>query len=184
MLARLIDLVEDSRHLEHPSSCRDLITLSCHHPVFAVQFAGSEKKDNRLIPMHPMPPTSPPQTQPQTGLGIFHFLLGGLWLPLGLIVLYLLAVAPIIVVSQQGPDGPTGPPISLYEADPNRVLLIGTVFILIPALLWIASGICLLKSRARGFSLTVAVFSLLFFPFGTLLGLWTLIAVSKKRSGA
>ena len=134
--------------------------------------------------MNTMPTHPPAQDRPQTGLGIFHLLLGGLWIPFGLIATYLLAIVPILVVSQQTPGGPPTTPVSFYEAFPERVILIGAIFILIPALLWIASGLCLLKSRARGFCLGVAVFSLLFFPFGTLLGLWTLFTVSKKRTKA
>lgn len=44
----------------------------------------------------------------------------------------------------------------------------------------VVSGVCIWRQRGRGFSLSVAVVSLLMFPVGTVIGLATLIALGQK----
>jgi hypothetical protein len=126
-----------------------------------------------------------PSTSPNSALAIAHFVLGGLWLPMAATIGYVATVMIVVTVTPEtAANLPEGEPaaLTLWEAKPAIARLL--IFLLAgpPALLLVASGICIMKSVARWFSLIVAGLMCLFFPIGTAFGVWTLLTLRRSQA--
>ena len=116
-------------------------------------------------------------------MAIAHFIIGGLWIPVGIVVSYMLTAMIVFTSTRDGPSGLETITVTLLESQPSAAMIFVALFTLLPAALLIASGACMLRSRARWLSLTVAWLSCLFIPIGTVLGIWTLLALRRKAIG-
>ena len=113
-------------------------------------------------------------------LSIFHFVIAGLMAMLGSVPIIHLVIGLSLLTNAQdmgAVDG--GPPMAL----------IGVMFTLIPSLLivlaWgtaallVVAGIRLRQQRSHTFCLVMAAISCCFFPFGTVLGVFTILVLSR-----
>ena len=111
-------------------------------------------------------------------LSVFHYVVGGIAFLFALIPTIHLTIGTLMVSGEMGKAGEEVP-----------LQLIGTVLIVI-ALLWMVSaavyGICMILSgralagqRRYMFSLVMAAISCAFIPFGTVLGVFTILVLMK-----
>ena len=128
----------------------------------------------------------PPQIHPagNRGLAIAHIILGGLWLPVGLVVGYMLTFLIVFTSTHGGPSCHEFVTVTFKESRPVEALIFVALFALLPTTLLTVSGVCMLRSVARGFSLLVAWLSCLVIPVGTILGVWTLLALRRKAASS
>ncbi len=115
-------------------------------------------------------------------LSIFHYVLGGLEICFGCLgSLYLLmglslALNPMVWTSH----GEVPPPPFMgwiFVAVGGMWILCGVVFGILTAL----SGRFIAKRRNKTFSIVIGALNCLFVPFGTLLGVFTIILLSKNE---
>lgn len=113
-------------------------------------------------------------------LSIFYFVLGGLSIVgLGFLVLHYFVMAALLDNPEIWKDAKGGPP-------PRQILVIFQWFYGIFGVLWVVSGalniacgFCLRARKARVFCLIVAALELLSVPLGTVLGIFTIIVLSR-----
>lgn len=129
------------------------------------------------------PPLLQARPSERRGLAIAHIVIGCLWIPVGIVVSYLLTAMIVISSTREGPSGLETNPVTLLESQPGVAMIFVALFTLLPAALLITSGVCILRSLARWLTLTVAWLSCLFIPIGTVLGIWTLITLRRKKVG-
>jgi hypothetical protein len=115
-------------------------------------------------------------------IGIFHFVLAGLTI-IGLLFLFMHWLIMHTVFSnpemwKQQPNQ-VPPPKEILAVFKWFYYFMGGCFVL-AGLANIASGWCILKRRARVFSLVVAGFDCLCFPFGTALGVFTFVVLLRE----
>ncbi|MBE2214847.1 MAG: hypothetical protein IAE82_13320 [Opitutaceae bacterium] len=116
-------------------------------------------------------------------LAIFHFVLAGFSiLGIGGLALHYLMMHSIMTNPAMFPAPQGGPP----PPDPEAFFAFFRWFYVIMAGVMIAAGIanlisgfCLLRRKARLFSMVVAGFDCMAFPFGTVLGVFTLIVLAR-----
>jgi hypothetical protein len=113
-------------------------------------------------------------------LSIAHYVLGGLHAALSCILIVhfifglVIAIAPHVFGNGPGQGPPTWFGI-IMSAFAGCFMLLGWLF----GGLTIYSGICLRKRKHRPFSLAVAVINCLSIPFGTALGIFTILVLSR-----
>ena len=134
--------------------------------------------------MSATPPPLQNRSTENRGLAIAHLVLGGLWLPAGIVVSYLLMVLIVTTSMREGLSGPESASVTLLESRPVEAMIFMALFTLVLAALLILSGICLLRSVARWLSLSAAWLSCLMIPVGTILGIWTLLALRRPSARA
>jgi len=115
-------------------------------------------------------------------LSIFHYVLGGLEICFGCLgSLYLfmglsMALNPVVWTSK----GDAPPPSFLgwiFVAIGGAWILGGVIFGILTAL----SGRFIAQKRNKTFSIVIGALNCLFIPFGTLLGVFTIILLSKNE---
>jgi ABC-type branched-subunit amino acid transport system permease subunit len=113
-------------------------------------------------------------------LSIFHYVVGGIAACFSLISLPYIGIGAYMLSSPEemrSTDGSSPPPeFGLLFLGTGIVLLI--VFLSL-AICQIISGRCLAKRKRYWFSIVVAGFECLFTPFGTILGILTIIVLVR-----
>lgn len=116
-------------------------------------------------------------------LAICHWVLGGLACLGGCFGLLYIAMG-IAALSGNMNFGPPGSPTSANEAKFFGIFFV-TFGCLMSLIVWslagltIYSGFCLQRRRKRTFSIVIAAIQCMFFPFGTLLGVFTIIVLAR-----
>jgi hypothetical protein len=113
-------------------------------------------------------------------LSIFHYIVGGLALFVACFPLIHVAVGSIFIFAARHAHSPEKAP---PEVVGWILLLFGLAFFVLGiafgvALLW--SGRCLARRRSYQFSFVMACIECLFLPFGTVLGVFTLVVLSRE----
>jgi hypothetical protein len=135
--------------------------------------------------MSELPPLRRDQRQVDAGhvklLAIFHFVLAGLsLLGLGFLFMHWLVMHTFMSDPALWKDAKGGPPpAQIFAVFKWFYLFFGAVIVAI-GLGNLVSGWCLLRRRARIFSLVMAGIDCLGFPFGTVLGVFTLIVLLRE----
>lgn len=142
---------------------------------------------NSAPPFTSPPPASAPapasavDTDHLNALAIAHYVIGGLGMLFGLIPLVYVGLGFFFALAGPGlaTDGQPGPPAFLGVI---FALIGGFFFLLFQAvsICIIISGRCLHKRRRRTFSFVIACIACAWMPFGTLLGVFTLIVLSRE----
>ena len=114
-------------------------------------------------------------------LAIFHFVLAGLSLAgLGFLFMHWMVMHTVMGNPAMWKDMKGGPPPQEFFAIFKWFyFFMGTVIVAM-GLANLISAFCLLKRRARIFSLVIAGIDCLGFPFGTVLGVFTLIVLMRE----
>ena len=110
-------------------------------------------------------------------LAIFHFVLAGLMSLFGCLgVVYVIMGALIATSKFEGPEPPPPPEFGWFIAGMGAFIM---VLIWTIAGLIIVSGRRLLQHRSRLFCMVMAGLMCLSFPLGTILGVFTLVVLSR-----
>ncbi|HTS16143.1 MAG TPA: hypothetical protein VMP11_01075 [Verrucomicrobiae bacterium] len=113
-------------------------------------------------------------------LSIFHYIIGGFAALSSVLALpFLVLACPAALVSKQVGQGALAPRFG------SIFLLIGCAILLLIgtcAALLITAGRSLATHKRYTFCLIIAVLELFFFPFGTILGLITLIVLTRQST--
>ena len=114
-------------------------------------------------------------------LAIFHYVLAGLAALLSFFALFYAVIGGFLVYAAQHP--------SPNNQEPPPAFL-GWIFIAVGAVLFLAgiiialciliAGRCLSRRKGYSFALVIACIECLFVPFGTILGVFTIIALSRE----
>jgi uncharacterized membrane protein len=111
-------------------------------------------------------------------LSLFHYVLGGIQVFFSLFPVFHLVMGIAMLSSGMG-SGKNAPPqvvAVLFTIIPAAMIFFGLAYA--AALLY--AGRCLAKTRGYTFCFAVAVISLLSMPFGTVLGIFTLVALFRE----
>ena len=114
-------------------------------------------------------------------LAIFHYIIGGLGVLIALVPLIYLAIGIMILVTPEAlTEASSGeiPPVFagyLFAAIGGVCFIVGQAL----AIMIIYSGIQLQKQKKYLFSFIIACVLCAFFPFGTVLGVFTILALTK-----
>ena len=113
-------------------------------------------------------------------LSIFHFVGAGLAL---LAILFLIGHYAVFRTVFSNPkmweNQKQGPPPAAFFAIFKWFYLVGGVWFLSSGVLNLISGLCLRAKRHRTFSMVVACINCLHIPFGTVLGVFTLVVLIR-----
>ncbi|MDB5327768.1 MAG: signal peptide protein [Phycisphaerales bacterium] len=114
-------------------------------------------------------------------LSIFHFIVGPVQLLFGLFPVIHLVMGILMLNGKFGtPGGPNQPDMSfmgwMFIAMASVFILIGMGF----GILTLISGFQIQARRRRTFSVVVAAVNCIHFPFGTTLGVFTLIVLLRR----
>lgn len=113
-------------------------------------------------------------------LAVFHFVMAGLAvIGLGFLLLHWFFMSAMFDNPEMWKGAKGGPPPKQFLALFKWFYAIMGVFIVGGGLATLISGVCILRRRARIFSLIVAGISCLGFPFGTALGVFTLVVLLR-----
>ncbi|HAV12681.1 MAG TPA: hypothetical protein DCX06_04170 [Opitutae bacterium] len=118
-------------------------------------------------------------------LAIFHYVVGAFSiLSIGFFALHFLLMRSMFQHPQAWQSG-EGVEMSPMPAVPEEFMMIMVVFYLVGGLFSLAAGVLMIlsglyiqKLKNRTFSIVMAAISCAFFPFGTLLGVFTLIKLT------
>jgi hypothetical protein len=116
-------------------------------------------------------------------LAIFHFIVAGLSvLGLGFLVLHYTLMSTVIANPQIWKKSPHPPPFTPEQFMAMFVwfYVIFGVMLILAAVLNLFSGLFLLRRRHRVFSIVVAALNCLQVPFGTILGVFTILVLSRE----
>jgi ABC-type branched-subunit amino acid transport system permease subunit len=114
-------------------------------------------------------------------LAIFHYVIAGLAALLSFFPLFYSIIGGFLLYAAQhpGPSNQQPPPAFL-----------GGLFIAVGAVLFLAgvttaiciliAGRCLFRRKGHSFALVIACIECLFVPFGTILGVFTIVALSQE----
>jgi hypothetical protein len=115
-------------------------------------------------------------------LGIFHFVLAGLFVLFSVLPLLYVAIGTFAIFASSAQNTP--------PADQQVVALVGGVFIAIgitASLILLAVAACvalagryLLQQRKYTYCLVISAVELIFMPFGTILGVFTLVVLLRE----
>ena len=118
-------------------------------------------------------------------LGMFYYILGGLEMSVVVVPLVFVATGLFVMVAPNLSDAPSQP-------DEAGAAMLGGGFVVVVGLVAAAliggkagcviyAGRCLRSRRNRTFALVVAAIMCLGFPVGTVLGVFTLVVLSKPE---
>lgn len=114
-------------------------------------------------------------------LAVFHFVLAGLAVVgLGFLFLHWFFMHAIIGNPEMMRNAKGGPPPEAFFAIFKWFYLFMGACIVTMGVANLISGWCILKRRARMFSLVVAGIDCMGFPFGTALGVFTLVVLLRE----
>lgn len=132
--------------------------------------------------MNEAPPPSLTRTNDEEHLrllAIFHYVVAGVGALFACFPLIHVAMGVMIVTGSGSIAGPKGPPAGFGYL----FIVIGATFVLIgwaAAVCTFVSGRFLARRRKRLFSFVMAAFLCMFVPFGTVLGIFTIIVLSRE----
>lgn len=134
--------------------------------------------------MQPLPtaesPTQRKDREQLRLLTLFHFILSGLSLiGIGFIALHFFLMRSILT-SPQVQNAKGGPPPEQIFRIFIIVYIVFACLLVISSGLNLASGICLRRRRLRMFSMVIGGLNCLQVPFGTALGVFTFIVLSRE----
>ena len=117
-------------------------------------------------------------------LSIFHYVLAGLSGLFSLLPLIYIALG-LAIVTGKLPSNAKGPPMPdafgwLFVGVGTLMMLMGITYTVLLAI----AGRCLARARHWTFCVVMAAISCAFFPFGTVLGVFTIIALAKPETKA
>lgn len=115
-------------------------------------------------------------------LAVFHFVLAGFAVVgLGFLFMHWFFMSSIFdnPAMWQNPKGAPPPPPKEFFAIFRWFYTVMGVFIVASGLSCLISGLCILRRRARTFSIVVGGITCFVFPFGTALGVFTLIVLLR-----
>lgn len=114
-------------------------------------------------------------------LAIFHYVVGGLAVLFSFFPLFYSVIGGFLICAAQHP--------SPNNQEPPPAFL-GWIFIVLGAVLFLAgvtiaicilmAGRCLSRRKGYSFALVIACIECLFVPFGTVLGIFTIVALSRE----
>jgi hypothetical protein len=112
-------------------------------------------------------------------LSVFHYVIGGLALLFSLIPVIHLVLGIMFV--RGGFDASTGDPPPafvgwIFIAFASILIVLGLVF----ATCLLVAGRCLSRRRCYTFCLVMAAVACLFMPFGTILGVFTIVVLARE----
>ena len=116
-------------------------------------------------------------------LAIFHYVYGGLTIAFSLIFVFYIVIFSVILTNpdlmlQNDPEG-----IELIQAFGKFIIAFFALLLALGISLGIAtiySGRCINRHRHKMFSIIIAAINCLSIPFGTLLGVFTIIVLSRE----
>jgi hypothetical protein len=112
-------------------------------------------------------------------LSLVHYVFGGLCALLSCVLIIHFVIGVVMLVNSQSfGNGPQGPPAFMGVF----FILFSSCFMVLGWLLGgltIYSGVCMKRRQHRTFSLIVAAINCLSIPFGTALGVFTIIVLSR-----
>src|SRR5262245_58366719 len=114
-------------------------------------------------------------------LAIFHYVVGGLAALFSFFPLLYLVVGGFLLFAAEhpGPNSQEAPPAFLGW----MFIVLGVVFFLagvIMAICILIAGRCLSRRKGYSFTLVIACIECLFVPFGTILGVFTIVVLSRE----
>lgn len=134
------------------------------------------------VPAQPVLPTAQDQQQLSL-LSILYYVLAGLTALLSCLGVFYLVIGLVVAASSERiADDPNGPPPEFVELMGGLFAVIGgvlVVFQLVIAALVLSTGVCLARRRHRIYCLIVAGIICLSFPFGTALGIFTFVVLTR-----
>jgi len=118
-------------------------------------------------------------------LAIFHYIVGGLAALFSFFPLFYSVIGGFLVYAADhpGPNNQEQPPAFLGW----MFIVLGVVFFLagvIMAISILIAGRCLSRRKGYSFTLVIACIECLFVPFGTILGVFTIVALSRESMKA
>jgi len=113
-------------------------------------------------------------------LSIFHYVVGGVVALFSLFPIFHLAMGLFILFAPESMDSGNEPVTALvawvFIGTAVSIIIFGLIF----ASLIIATGRCLAKRKHYTFCMVIAGLECLFFPFGTVLGIFTIIVLMRE----
>ena len=114
-------------------------------------------------------------------LGIFHYVVGGLAALFSFFPLFYSVIGGFLLYAAEhpGPNNQEAPPVFLGWI----FIVLGAVFFLAGvtmAVCILIAGRCLSRRNGYSFALVIACIECLFVPFGTILGVFTIVALSRE----
>ncbi|WP_138223078.1 hypothetical protein [Nibricoccus aquaticus] len=138
---------------------------------------------------HPMPPELPPLLRDQRKIdadhlrliALFHFIFAGLALVgLGFLALHWLFMSTFLGDPSLWKDQKSGPPPEQFFAIFRWFYAIFGVLIVSGGIANLISGLFIRARKNRTFSIVVAALNCIQMPFGTALGVFTLIVLTRE----
>ena len=120
-------------------------------------------------------------TEPLNLLAIFHYVVGGLAALFSFFALFYSIIGGFLLYAAEhpGPNSQEPPPAFLGWI----FIVLGAVFFLAGvtiAICILIAGRCLSRRKGYSFALVIACIECLFVPFGTILGIFTIVALSRE----
>jgi hypothetical protein len=114
-------------------------------------------------------------------LAIFHYVVGGLAALFSFFPLFYSIIGGFLLYAAEhpGPNSQEPPPAFLGWI----LIVLGAVFFLAGvtiAICILIAGRCLSRRKGYSFALVIACIECLFVPFGTILGIFTIVALSRE----
>jgi len=112
-------------------------------------------------------------------LAIFHYVVGGLALLFSFFPLFYSVIGGFLLYAAEHPTNQEPPPAFLGWI----FIVLGAVFFLAGvtmAICILIAGRCLCRRKRYSFTLVIACIECLFVPFGTILGVFTIVALSRE----
>ena len=112
-------------------------------------------------------------------LAIFHYVVGGLALLFSFFPLFYSVIGGFLLYAAEHPTNQEPPPAFLGWI----FIVLGAVFFLAGvtmAICILIAGRCLSRRKRYSFALVIACSECLFFPFGTILGVFTIVVLSRE----
>jgi len=112
-------------------------------------------------------------------LAIFHYVVGGLALLFSFFPLFYSVIGGFLLYAAEHPTNQEPPPAFLGWI----FIVLGAVFFLAGvtmAICILIAGRCLSRRKRYSFTLVIACIECLFVPFGTILGVFTIVALSRE----
>ena len=112
-------------------------------------------------------------------LAIFHYVVGGLALLFSFFPLFYSVIGGFLLYAAEHPTNQEPPPAFLGWI----FIVLGAVFFLVGvtmAICILIAGQCLSRRKGYSFALLIACIECLFVPFGTILGVFTIVALSRE----
>ena len=112
-------------------------------------------------------------------LAIFHYVVGGLALLFSFFPLFYSVIGGFLLYAAEHPTNQEPPPAFLGW----MFIVLGAVFFLAGVTMAISiliAGRCLSRRKGYSFTLVIACIECLFVPFGTILGVFTIVALSRE----